>query len=80
MDASQIKFLIEKKAKEMQDPKFKKSPKHEEEIQALSLAVIAIIDSDTFDGPILRAKIAWKIKRDMNETEKIFQIIIKKHS
>lgn len=39
----------------MRDPKFKKTPKHEEEIMALSLSVIAIIDSDTFDGPILRA-------------------------
>lgn len=46
----------------MQDPKFKKTAKHEEEVMALSLAVIAIIDSDTFDGPILRAKIAWRIK------------------
>ena len=46
----------------MQDPSFKRSSKHEEEVMALSLSVIAIIDSDTFDGPILRAKIAWRIK------------------
>ena len=39
----------------MWDPRFKKTAKHEEEIMALSLSVIAIIDSDTFDGPILWA-------------------------
>lgn len=39
---------------------------------ALSLACVAIIDSDKYDGPLLRAKLAWKIKKNYEETEKIF--------
>lgn len=72
MDAQEIWFKIEKKAWEMQVPGFKKTQNHEEEVMALGLACIAIIDSDQYDGPILWAKLAWKIKRDPLETEKIF--------
>ena len=53
MDAQEIRFKIEKKAREMQTPGFRKSPQHEEEVVALGLACIAIIDSDQYDGPIL---------------------------
>ena len=57
----------------MDHPSYKKGPKHDEEVAALHLSCIAIIDTDKYNGPLLWAQIAWKIHKNMEETERIYQ-------